>query len=584
MSDRIKKIKIKQADGTYSDYIPIGADAKNIDTTRGENLQTTINKQCRYYSSLTALKLDDYLQENDLCQVITEDGENIVYKISTTSASGIELENGLYARAIMSNFNVFPSDNIIASLPNNSYFSTKGFYSIGDGGGTTYFISTTWKPSTIKKGIYYISPIYQGEGELFMPYFGIREGALYAENNSDIFESINYIQQGALLIFPSGHFYFDRTLVLSRQNSIKGAGADFSKDFNTRGLTWLHFPNLGENEAAIKTQTGSLNDFILVGNSETYSLTIDRTKTVVAPDEIVDETSAYITYGIKHENMGTLNIQNVGFINFYYGAWIHTANITISHIYVRQCHYGISIGNDTRIDQLYAWNVMVALQMRGSISSASQIRGDSIGKHLVELATLNDSGGTISGVYLDDLDADYCLGSIVHLGSDGAWESITGLYINGIRGRACTYLAYDSTVQDNYNIDNISESLIEYAGIISVSQKTHWHGGLVVLQQSVTNGANPLDTSSSYKCPTGILGIKATSEVANVIFQLINGTYTDNINITQDFITKRIKSYSINTNNIDISIRNHREEVYYCKNGKDKTYKKLTPQEEVAES
>ena len=134
MADRIKKIKIKQTDGSFSDYIPIGADAKNIDTVRGENLQTIINKQCRYYPSLTALKLDDYLQENDLCQVITEDGENIVYKISTASTSGIKLENGLYARAIMSNFNIFPSDNIIASLPNNSYFSTKGFYSIGDGG------------------------------------------------------------------------------------------------------------------------------------------------------------------------------------------------------------------------------------------------------------------------------------------------------------------------------------------------------------------------------------------------------------------------------------------------------------------
>lgn len=451
------------------------------------------------------------------------------------------------------------------------------------GGGTTYFISTTWKPSTIKKGIYYISPIYQSEGELFMPYFGIREGALYAENNSDIFESINYIQQGALLIFPSGHFYFDRTLVLSRQNSIKGAGADFSKDFNTHGLTWLHFPNLGENEAAIKTQTGSLNDFILVGNSETYSLTIDRTKTVVAPDEIVNETSAYVTYGIKHENMGTLNIQNVGFINFYYGAWIHTANITISHIYVRQCHYGISIGNDTRIDQLYAWNVMVALQMRGSISSVSQIRGDSIGKHLVELTTTLEAGGSVNNIYLSDLDADYCVGSIIHIGTDDVWESFFGLFINGVRGRSCTYLAFDSTIQDYYNIDNIDENLMEYAGIISVSQKTNIMGGLIILQNNMLNGANPLDSASNYKCPTGILGSKSNNVIRNVIFQLIGGDYTT-INMTQDFITKRIKAYSENTNSVSISIRNCKEEVYYHKNGKNKTYKKLTPQEEVAES
>lgn len=31
MSDRIKKIKIKQVDSSFSDYIPIGADAKDID-------------------------------------------------------------------------------------------------------------------------------------------------------------------------------------------------------------------------------------------------------------------------------------------------------------------------------------------------------------------------------------------------------------------------------------------------------------------------------------------------------------------------------------------------------------------------
>lgn len=43
MSDRIKKIKIKQSDGTFSDYIPIGADAKNIDTNyNSSNVENTL--------------------------------------------------------------------------------------------------------------------------------------------------------------------------------------------------------------------------------------------------------------------------------------------------------------------------------------------------------------------------------------------------------------------------------------------------------------------------------------------------------------------------------------------------------------
>lgn len=43
MSDRIKKIKVKKADGSMTDYIPIGADAENIDTNNGTNVQENID-------------------------------------------------------------------------------------------------------------------------------------------------------------------------------------------------------------------------------------------------------------------------------------------------------------------------------------------------------------------------------------------------------------------------------------------------------------------------------------------------------------------------------------------------------------
>lgn len=42
MSDRIKKLKIKKQDGTFSDYIPIGADAENIDMPNGYDLDSVI--------------------------------------------------------------------------------------------------------------------------------------------------------------------------------------------------------------------------------------------------------------------------------------------------------------------------------------------------------------------------------------------------------------------------------------------------------------------------------------------------------------------------------------------------------------
>ena len=44
MADLIKKIKIKKQDGTFTDYIPIGAEAKNISTKDGESVQEKIDK------------------------------------------------------------------------------------------------------------------------------------------------------------------------------------------------------------------------------------------------------------------------------------------------------------------------------------------------------------------------------------------------------------------------------------------------------------------------------------------------------------------------------------------------------------
>ena len=44
MADRIKKIKIKQADGSFSDYMPIGADAWNIDFNNGYSLEQVMGE------------------------------------------------------------------------------------------------------------------------------------------------------------------------------------------------------------------------------------------------------------------------------------------------------------------------------------------------------------------------------------------------------------------------------------------------------------------------------------------------------------------------------------------------------------
>ena len=144
MSDRIKKIKIKQSDGTFSDYIPIGADAKNIDTTRGESVQSVIDKTARYYDSIAEMKLDDNIQVGDTCVTLgyyeVNDGGGATYKIIDDSSLEDDggsihgLNNGLKAQLIIKDgqinikqfgarsINVENENNINTSFPIDDVF------------------------------------------------------------------------------------------------------------------------------------------------------------------------------------------------------------------------------------------------------------------------------------------------------------------------------------------------------------------------------------------------------------------------------------------------------------------------------
>jgi hypothetical protein len=76
--------------------------------------------------------------------------------------------------------------------------------------------------------------------------------------------------------------------------------------------------------------------------------------------------------------------------------------------------------------------------MRGSVSSATNVRGDSIGKHLVEL--LGGHSNT-----LVDLDCDFGMDAIVAIGrDDNSGGIIYNLNIEGIHGRAAVRHSYSS--------------------------------------------------------------------------------------------------------------------------------------------
>lgn len=88
MSDLIKKIKIKKQDGTFTDYIPIGAEAKNISTTDGSNVEYNIQSIKKQVENIK-----DSLINDDLVtyEIIRDENIGTTYyltKIANTNSEG----------------------------------------------------------------------------------------------------------------------------------------------------------------------------------------------------------------------------------------------------------------------------------------------------------------------------------------------------------------------------------------------------------------------------------------------------------------------------------------------------------------
>ena len=107
MSDRIKKLKIKKQDGTFSDYIPIGADAENIDTTDGESVEIKLNKKPYYFDTVADMKAYQKLKVGDMAITLgyyeKNDGGQAEYIIRTSEPSSYyeTIKPGVYAELIL---------------------------------------------------------------------------------------------------------------------------------------------------------------------------------------------------------------------------------------------------------------------------------------------------------------------------------------------------------------------------------------------------------------------------------------------------------------------------------------------------
>lgn len=112
MSDLIKKIKIKKQDGTFTDYIPIGAEAQNISTSDGDSVQLKLNKKPYYYNNVAEMKADKKLKVGDMAITLgyyeINDGGGAEYVIRSKQSEEIpdnggiiEISNGLIAEMIV---------------------------------------------------------------------------------------------------------------------------------------------------------------------------------------------------------------------------------------------------------------------------------------------------------------------------------------------------------------------------------------------------------------------------------------------------------------------------------------------------
>jgi hypothetical protein len=467
-------------------------------------------------------------------------------------------------------YDVFPDSTTIGGMANNTVFTTRGYYTKGDGFGSTYMVFSTVQPNSIQIGTKYIVAITQPVGEIYLPYYGIRTGSSYAVSNSAIMSALSFAF-GALVRFPSGHFYFDQTInIYSNQIKLMGvAPVGYNQEVNGNGLTWLHFPNLTNGQAGITVNSGgsTISNILFYGNPSTYNLSIDRTKTVVAPDSIVTEISTVTTYAINA--FKSCDIQNCGFMNFYYGIYSATGNTTINNIFGYYCHYLVSIGNDTKVSRIFGWNCMVVLQIRGDIASATTIRGDSIGEHLVHIT----KGKSI---YLSDLDADYCVKSILHLGGSG---NIGNLLVDGMHGRSSIYRAYDSstTSEPTASVITTTANVEEYP-IISIKANTNVTSARFVLMGY--GAANPMDATSTYLTPTILIASDINTVAQNIEIILIGSLgSSDTTPLTPTWISNRIQTLSSYSRSLEIAVKTAFDTILHKQNGNSVgTYTKVITQ------
>ena len=109
MADIIKKVKVMQPGGTFTNYIPLGADATDVRTEDGMSVENKLKKKPYYFDTVADMKAANYLTDGDMAVTlgyysINDGGEgeyNIIDDSGYDNNYYEELNNGLLAELII---------------------------------------------------------------------------------------------------------------------------------------------------------------------------------------------------------------------------------------------------------------------------------------------------------------------------------------------------------------------------------------------------------------------------------------------------------------------------------------------------
>lgn len=368
--------------------------------------------------------------------------------------------------------------------------------------------------------------------DIYVDMYGIKRGSAdYAVSNSEIMsELIANLNNGFTFRFESGHYYFAEPFPhMEKHVVIKGVATNASviTDAVNYG-THLHFPNLANGQAAISIAGGVVQDIGIIGNPAICDVSFDRSKIITDPNSVVTLVDTGTTYGLKFGSWG-YTVQNVRVLNCTYGIYGEICNYLIANSCAKKCKVGVSVGNDGRISNIQLTSVITGIDLRGPLVSVNNVRGDSIGKHLIECKR--------GKCMLSNIDGDYCVGSLIHYGGGDTKMIHLGQATNCM-GRVATKKTYARNT--SFDLRNIPEADYEYCSYFSIAPNTSVFGGLL----DVTNvSANVFDTSSNYVHPNSVISIGEGSTVKGLVIKcsLPDGA---NVGYFNSNVIKNLSSYA----------------------------------------